>query len=168
MLTNRGLSRQFSVLVLVGGLAGAHASDPPDGWQFVPVRNEVAPDAHLAAAGSSKPSPELTITAGDREGLAGAWVKTFPVEGGKHYEFSCVRYCQGMASPRRSALAKITWLDADGSLVDADHGDKARPEFPLQERRRSRYLVELFDRYEAPAGATQAKVELQLRWARNA
>ena len=168
MSSCRALSILFAVALFFGRSATALASDPTDGWRFVPIRDEVAPEAHAAAANASKPSPELTITAGDRDGLAGAWVKTYPVEGGQHYEFSCLRQCMGMLSPRRSALAKITWLDADGVLVDADHGDKARPEFPFQERPKGEHLVELFDRYQAPAGATQAKVELQLRWARNA
>ena len=168
MSSCRALSILFAAALLFGRSATAPASDPTDGWRFVPIRDEVAPEAHAAPANASKPSPELTIVAGNRDGLAGAWVKTYPVEGGKHYEFSCLRECMGMPSPRRSALAKITWLDAGGSLVDADHGDKARPEFPLKERRKGRRLVELHDRYEAPAKATQAKVELQLRWARNA
>ena len=158
---------RFVFAIVIGvALSGSACADPADGWSFVPIRDEVAPEAFIA--GDSSTSPELTIRADDRNGLAGAWTKAFPIQGGRHYVFSCLRSAQGMTTPRRSAIVKITWLNDAGNLVDANHGDKARPEFPYEESRHSEHLTKVSDHYLAPQGATQANVELHLRWAKNA
>lgn len=157
----------LAVIVLLQ-VAGWAAADFEDGWEFVVGRDEVAPEHHRTPLNSRSIYPGLTITADDREGLAGSWQKTFPIEGGRHYRFSTRRSTRGIEVPRRSALVKITWQDDHGNLVEADHGDRARPEFPLHDRRDEQGYDEVSDVYLTPDGATQAKVELHLRWAQSA
>ena len=75
------------------------------------------------------------IKADGREGLDGGWVKTFPIQGGRYYRFSALRKVENVALPRRSAVVKITWLDAKGQRVTYDdaivtgymHGAVPRP-----------------------------------------
>jgi len=157
--------RCIAALCVLIPLTGSKSA--ADDWTFVPVRPELVPEFRQERAKRSTGATELTIIADDREGLAGAWVKTFPIEGGQHYRFSCRRKTTGIESPRRSALVKVTWLDDAGRLVEADHGDRARPEYPLHERPIGAGLTEISDLYFVPAGALQARVELQLRWATN-
>jgi predicted amidohydrolase len=64
-------------------------------------------------------------------------------------------------------LAKIHWLDAEGNLVDGFDGDKARPSYPPDGEPRPDGWREVAKTYRAPEKATQAVVELHLRWAPN-
>jgi hypothetical protein len=70
------------------------------------------------------------ISAGHRAAIDGAWVRTVPVKGGKHYRFSALRQTRNVKSPRRSAMVQITWQDNQGKLVRRDD-DLAREEYPL-------------------------------------
>lgn len=161
------MSRLVLILTLLMSSAQATSADPADGWSFVPVRDEIAPQADIEAQPAGESLLRLTITADDRQGLAGAWVKSMPVTGGRHYQISCRRQTTGINAPRRSALVKLTWLDDSGSLVDVDSGELARPEFPLHEEPAGPDTTRIVDRYQAPAAATQARIELQLRWTTN-
>jgi predicted amidohydrolase len=152
--------------VILGTVCEAEAGIAEE-WEFTSPREETAPEFRTEAAGSGQ-SPALLIVADDREGLAGGWVKRIPVEGGRHYRFSCLRETEGLAAPRRSACVKLTWLDETGALVDGPHGDKARPEYPLQEKEQTNGSTMLTDTYLAPEEAVQAQIELHLRWAQNA
>ncbi len=137
----------------------------PEGWTTTQPRPEMEPLFQSLADGSDS---ILSIAADEREGLAGSWVRTFPVAGGRHYRFSCLRRTLGIDVPARSALVTITWQNDDGRLVEGSHGDQARPEFPLHELPVDDHWMRVTDVYEVPADATQARVELTLRWATSA
>ena len=163
------------VLLLVSGVwaaDGGSATKGPQGWEAVSVREEIRPEFFTKEQGGPNGELLLGIRADDREGLDGAWRKTFAVTGGAHYRFSVWQRTEGIAVPRRSVVVQITWQNAQGKLVPADspvvrapNRELARPEFPTKTRDRENGWTELFQVYHVPAEATCAVVELSLRWA---
>jgi predicted amidohydrolase len=115
------------------------------------------------------------IRADDREGLLGWWQKTFPVEGGKTYQFRVLRKATNIDVPRRAAVARILWRDAEGKPVLRDQptwtsyrpGERPRaePEFPADGATDRDGWTEIAGVYQVPADAAQAIVELGYRWA---
>jgi len=136
----------------------------PDGWTTAASREETRPRFAYDPHGGPNGAGALVITADDREGLDGCWVKTFPVVGDRHYRFRAVRKTENVAAGHRSAVAIVTWQDEKGNLVPGAVG-KARPEFPRDRQTDAQGWTEVADDYRVPADATQAKVELHLRWA---
>jgi predicted amidohydrolase len=188
--------RKLGVLFLAIGLAGAclvasgwrgTAADTP-----VPAAPESAPEGWTAAAPRDEIRPEfayephagpdgkgcLVIRADGREGLDGCWKKTFPVTGGKSYHFAASYQARGVTVPRRSVVVELHWRDAQGKHVPLDHPAvtsylrgataMAETEFPTTRGTDARGWTEVSDTYPAPARATQAVIELHLRWAANA
>ena len=119
----------------------------------------------------------LAIRADEREGLHGWWQKTFSVTPGLHYRFSAWRRTENIAVPRRSVLARVLWRDEAGKEVQRREGvvtnfsmgvvASAEPEYPRDLSAGKDGWVEMSGTYEAPPGATQARVELHLLWAPN-
>ena len=136
-----------------------------EGWTPEAPRQEIAPAFRIDPQGGKDGGKVFVITADDKIGPDGAWTSTLPVQGGKHYRFSVWRKVEGIAVPRRCAVVKLTWQDAQGQLVAGAGGDKARPEFPMDRAESPDGWTEVADTYLVPKDATQAKVELQLRWA---
>ncbi|NOS72560.1 MAG: carbon-nitrogen hydrolase family protein [Verrucomicrobia bacterium] len=149
-----------------------------NGWKDVAQREEIRPSFEFKADGGRDKRGSLVIRADDREGLDGHWAKTFPIKGGQWYQFRAFRRLENVASPRRSALVRIHWRDARGNPVRHDApGAKsfapgeppvAEPEYPSDRATDGNGWTELSDSYQAPAKATQAIVELHLRWAARA
>ena len=149
-----------------------------DGWKGVAQREEIRPSFEFKADGGRDKGGSLVIRADDREGLDGHWAKTFPIKGGQWYQFRAFRRLENVASPRRSALVRIHWRDARGNPVRHDapgaksfapgEAPVAEPEYPSDRETDSNGWTELSDTYQAPAKATQAIVELHLRWAARA
>lgn len=147
----------------------------PDGWHVDAPRDEIRPEFAYEPQGGPDGQGALVIQADDREGLDGGWIKTFPVVGGQCYRFSALRRTEHVAVPRRSAVAKITWLDANRRRVAYDdvvatgylHGAKPRAEaeHPTDKPPRADGWVEVSDTYRVPTAASQAVVELRLLWA---
>ncbi len=157
----------LSATLLWFSLATVSSTSAPDGWSTTQPRPEMTP---LYSAHTEGRDTVLTIAADAREGLAGSWQRTFRVTGGEHYRFSCLRRVEGIAVPARSALVTITWQNDRGQLVQGDRApdDKARPEFPLHEQPVDEHWTAVSDVYAVPIDATQARVELTLRWVSNA
>jgi predicted amidohydrolase len=115
------------------------------------------------------------IESDKREGLAGYWSKTFPVQGGQSYRFTAFRKVHDVESPRRSVLARIVWSDSNGRSVTSDEAivtdvlpgfaRTAEPEYPTDKDTNAGGWTEVSGLYKAPAKATQASVELHLQWA---
>ncbi len=151
------------------------AETAPDGWVAGAVRDEVRPAFAHQAHGAADGGACLIIKADQREGLDGYWKKVFPVAGGTTYRFRATYRAQGIAVPRRSVVAEIRWKDAGGRPVPQDDPPPpgylrgatamAEPEFPTTRTTDSRGWTEVSDTYQAPSRATQAVVELHLRWA---
>jgi len=161
----------FATVVLMSGTLRAE-DEIPVGWTAESPRHEVRPQFQWDVSdGTSK--GRLLIRADDREGLVGAWTRTIPVDGEKHYRFSVERQTEGVTLPRRTGVARIVWLTESGekttraepSYLSYRPGEKPRaePEFPKHVSTHNGW-----DRIEgvylAPPDATQAKIELCFRW----
>ena len=164
-----------------GSLLGARASESPieaDGWKGVSPRDEIRPSFEWVAKGGPSARGSLIIRTDDREGLDGHWVKTFPVRGGHDYDFRALRRVTNVPAPRRSVLARVLWRDDMGQPVFHDEPGAtsyrdgplpvAEPEFPSDRATGPAGWTEVSDHYRAPSKATQAIVELHLRWASRA
>lgn len=157
-----------------GGPADAKA---PDGWRTASPREEIRPAFRYDQAGGRSGAGALVIVADGREGLHGCWVKDFPVTAGKYHRFVAYRKTTDVASPRRSALARVIWLDADGKPVPEDRplvsdylvggAGPALPEHPTDGSADARGWTEVSGTYRVPAGAAKGRVELYLIWAPN-
>ncbi len=160
-----------SVLLFWSALGAAK----PEGWLALSPRDEIRPEFSWQPTGGPSNKGSLVIRADAREGLHGYWARTFPVVGGRYYAFRVVRKVEGLAYPRRYVLATVTWQNAKGGDVERDvptgtsfnPGKKPRatPEYPPDGATDARGWTEIAGVYAAPRGATQARVELHLRWA---
>ncbi len=147
----------------------------PDDWSIEAPREEIRPAFAFDAHGGADGQAALIIQADGRQGLDGAWIKTFPVEGGRYYHFSALRHLTNVAVPRRSAMVKINWLDAAGQHVPYDEmvvagymrGEHAtaEAEHPTDKATDAHGWTEVSGTYRVPSKATQAVVELRLLWA---
>lgn len=147
----------------------------PPGWQPAAPRDEARPSFTFDPNGGPKADGAFVIAAADAPGQQGRVQKSFPVTGGKTYRFSAVRKTERVASPRRSALARVVWLDDKGRpvLADPPPGREkepgsvplAEPEHPLDGPADGRGWTPVAGLYRAPGRATQAVVELHLQWA---
>lgn len=144
----------------------AAAAEPPEGWTTTSPRDEICPRFTYDQHGGPDGRGAFSIQADGREGLDGAWVRTFPISAGRHYRFHTKRKTTHVAAAHRSAAALLTWQDASGQLVArGPNQDKARPEFPMDGPTDSHGWTEVCGTYLAPPEAVQAAVELRLRWA---
>jgi hypothetical protein len=172
----------WAIAIAVASLAvrGGHAiasdatATAPDDWTAVAPRDEVRPDFSYEPGGTALGQGVFVIRS-PREGLDGCWKKTFPVSGGRHYHFTAGYQAKGVGVPRRSVVAEIHWRDARGRKVPLDQQPvtgylrgataMAETEFPMTKATDGRDWTRVSDTYRAPGGATQAVVELHLRWA---
>jgi predicted amidohydrolase len=172
--------------LVAGGRCGL-ASDTParaalpapetaaDGWTTAAPRDEIRPEFAYDPKGGPDGQGCFTIKADHREGLDGCWKKAFPITGGKHYRFAASYQARGVAVPRRSIVVELHWRNAQGKKVPLDQQPVtgylrgataiAETEFPTTKEVERAGWTEVSDTYQAPSGATQAIVELHLRWA---
>lgn len=175
------MKRKLLVLLVAGSLCGAHslfAAKPltaPEGWQTAAPRDEIRPEFSFQPNAGADGQGSFVIQADGREGLDGYWTKTFSIEGGRHYRFSALRKLKNVESPRRSAVARISWQDDKGRSVLTEEqivtdvlpgfAPTAEPEYPADRATDARGWTEVSGTYRAPAKATRAVVELHLQWA---
>ena len=146
-----------------------------DEWTTVAPRDEIRPQFQRTETGGKSGHGALAIRADEREGLHGWWQKTFPVTGGRHYRFSAWHRAENIAVPRRSVLARVVWRDdtgkevprREGVVTNFSHGvvAPAEPEYPRESSAGNDGWAEMSGVYEAPPGATLARIELHLLWA---
>ncbi len=168
----------LSLLTMVSSAAAtweAKVHVAPDDWGVESPREEIRPAFAFDAHGGPDGQAAFVIQADGREGLDGAWVKTFPINGGRYYHFSVLRHLEHVAVPRRSAVVKIQWRDAEGHAVPYDdvivagymHGRHAtaEAEHPMDKATDADGWTEVSDTYRVPSKASRAIVELHLLWA---
>lgn len=151
--------------------AGASAGD----WVSGAPRDEIAPRFRHDPAGGRDGRGAYAIEDGGRNGWAGWWTLTVPVQGGHAYRFEAFRRATRVAVPRRSAVARVLWRDDAGRAVLRDtpivtrhlagFPPRAEPEYPSDKSADSTGWTEVSDTYRAPAAATHAVLELHARWA---
>jgi predicted amidohydrolase len=174
--TSRFLTLLGTALAGLALCGSSHAAGPPEGWTTAAPRDEIRPQFAYLPQGGRDGGGRLVVEHDSREGLDGYWTKTYPVQGGRHYHFQAYRRVRGVPCPRRSAVARLIWQDAEGRLVANDRGvvadylrggwqAKVQPEHPTDKGTDADGWTEVSDTYRAPADATQAVVELHLLWA---
>lgn len=157
--------------------AAASVSAANSEWMEASPRDEIRPAfarETVERAGAGK-QPALTITHDAREGLDGYWKRALPVVGGRWYEFHCARRTENVAVPRRSALVRVAWLDAQGKKVPRDQppgagylpdrAGSAEAEHPEDGPIDAAGWCEVSGTFRVPSRAVQAVVELHLQWA---
>ncbi|QEG02609.1 (R)-stereoselective amidase [Stieleria maiorica] len=160
------------VLGLPAATLGQATDESINGWNRTSVRPEIAPEfSHFE---SDTGELILGLSGQKRDTVDGAWMKVFDVLGGRAVRFRALKRTQHVNSPARCALVKITWLNANGKMVKAAevHGNMvlgkneiARPEYPSDHvLNGASEWIQVADSYHVPNGASQARVELRLRW----
>ena len=155
--------------------SAAESGNAPAGWKGESPRAEIRPSFEFKTDGGPSGHGSLVIRADAREGLDGHWTKSFPIKGGQFYRFHALRRIEHIPSPRRSTFTRILWRDAQGRPVNHDEPgaksyapDKpplAEPEYPPEREIEANGWTEVETVYQAPSKATQAIIELYLRWA---
>jgi len=146
-------------------------------WTSGGPRSEVLPEFQWNTQESSNGPPGLLIRAGDQAGLHGWWSAVVPVTGGQCYSFSADVRITGVKLPRRTVVTRIQWMNRDGrsplrdqpvhSSYRPGERPRAEPEYvPLKEGKAG--LSTAAGYYRAPGDAVTARIELSLRWERNA
>src|SRR5262245_21126991 len=135
-------------------------ANAPEGWQTASPRAEISPQFTFLPNGGRDGKGSFVISADEREGLDGHWKKTFPVAGGKNYRFFSLRKAENVASPSRSIVARVVWLDDKGKQVPRDTGvvtehlksmtAMAEPEYPTDKSPDAQGWTEVSDTYRAP------------------
>ena len=174
-MISRALLTVF-VLVMAGSAARAADAEQsaPDGWSCKSPREEVRPDFAYLPNGGPKGNGSFVIEAGGRQGDIGWWEKTFAVQGGQSYRFATLRKATRVEVPRRTAVARVVWRDANDRPVVHDaptsgsyrRGDlpPAQPEFPADGVTDEAGWTAVSGVYRAPPKAARAIVELYYRW----
>lgn len=148
-----------------------------EGWQAKSPREEIRPAFSVDAHGGPQRHGSLVIQHDGREGLDGWYQREFPVHGQSWMRFTAQRKLTGVASPRRSALVRVLWLDANGKMVRAEvpaeqvqelgHTPTAEPEHPADGPTDTAGWTLVSGVYPVPPSAKRAVLELHLQWAPN-
>src|SRR5688572_13886232 len=156
----------------------APAASPSDGWAHNAPRPEIAPEFTIDKTGGPAGRACLVIRSDAREGLDGAWTRSFPALGGRFYRFSALYRAEGVAVPRRSVVVKIDWRSREGKPVKMDEPTvsnvlrsmtrTAETEFPATSETRADGWTEVSGVYRIPSAAAKAVVSLHLQWAPSA
>ncbi len=151
------------------------ATETIGGWETASPRDEIRPNFVFEPQGGPQRDGALVIKAHDSVGDQGHFRKSFPVQGGKFYQFRAVRKAEHVEVPRRSVIARIVWKDEQGTPVLADvpagreheggSVPQAEPEHPLDGATDAHGWTLVTGLYRAPSKARQAIVELHLQWA---
>jgi predicted amidohydrolase len=144
-------------------------------WAGKAPREEIRPRFKSAPQGGKDHQGSLVVDAAGFEGAHGWWEAKVPVTGGGYYHFRVLRKTSGVDVPRRSAIVRIQWSDAKGRDVFHDEPGpavryaasptpRAEPEYPRDKQTDGDGWTEISDTFKAPSTATQATIELHLRW----
>ena len=161
------MNRRLLLLVVAlaspcwNGLRADETSPPPDGWRSYTVRSEITPRFWVESL-KEKAGPAgyaLGLAGRGDEAVDGRWLRSLPVTAGKHYVFHAEYRAKNVATPARSVLARVIWLDAKGKQI-------SQAEFPLTKPDRTPDgWTAVTGTYQAPTQTAQAQIELHLRWA---
>ena len=161
---------QTSVFLFVVIQVGVTVADTE--WQGRAPRDEIKPVFEHDRSGDKV---TLRIAADHRTGLNGWFQKRLPVQGGLHYRFTVHRSTNGIPSElvRRTAIARLIWLDDNGRRVIRDEptfasyrpgqAPIAEPEFPVDIEQDGDVAI-IGGLYQAPKAASHVQIELHFRW----
>ncbi len=144
-------------LALALAALAQESAPAPDGWRTAAARDEIAPRSWVERDGQAY---RLGLAGKGDEAVDGRWERTVPVAAGKCYVFGAQYIARDVATPTRSVLARVVWLDAAGK-----HAQRAA-EYPFTSPVLSvQGWSTITGTYRAPEKAVQARLELHLRWA---
>ncbi len=151
----------ISFLLTGSALLATVQSPAPADWKPWSPRDEIAPEFSRVAGQGHDSQTALRITS-RRPFEFGAWRTTISgVEPGQAYRFEAWYRCDQGIDARRSAIARLQWIDSSGRLFKAM---VRPPEFPL-----GQLHAEGWSRMEwttrAPEGAAAVDVQLSLGFA---
>ena len=148
-----------TVLWLTARSAAAEAAAPagPEGWATAAARDEIAPAAKVERDSGGRYS--LALSGRGDAAVDGRWERREAVAAGKYYVFHAEYRAEHVATPARSVLARVVFLDDAGKTIGT-------PEFPLTAPGATAddWHV-LTGTYQAPEKSASARLELHLRWA---
>ncbi len=147
---------RFGSLILLSLAASAAGQDvTTDGWRPYAAREEIAP--RTFSERDADGGLRLGLAGRGDDAVDGRWVREVRVVPERTYAFSAAYRAQGVASPARSVLARLAWLDASGQAM--------RPmEYPLVGPVGADGWTTVAGVYRAPETAAGARLELHLRW----
>jgi predicted amidohydrolase len=138
------------------------------GWQPFSPRDEIRPDFAINHAGGPDKQGSLVIKHDNREGLDGAWTKTFDIEGDSHYRITAYCRTTNVSNPRHNTYAELLFHDKKGNLVLSRRtGVQSRPFYPHDVKTNVQGWTKFSGIFRAPANASHATVKLHLRWEPN-
>lgn len=167
MILNKSLRIAIFLICLGGAAATLAAAEELDfeGWKPYSPRDEIRPAFAVEPHGGPDGQGGLVIEHDQREGLDGAWRKTFEIEGGRPYQIVAFFKGTNLANPRAHVYAELLFHDAAGKLVvDRRTGLRSRPFYASNVDEQSNGWTKLSGIFPAPAAATHATVQLHLRW----
>jgi len=161
-----GIFQQLHVNAQASAKPGAAPGPAPEGWTTGAPREEIRPTFEYTPTGGGDGEGCFIIRAGDRDGLAGYWTRTFPITGGKWYRVFARYKARGVEVPRRSIVMKLDWQDERGRSVRLDEPTVAgylkgstglaETEHPVTRGVDAQGWTQLLDTYHAPSLAKQA------------
>jgi len=156
----------FCLLLSVPGfLSGADQPIEWEGWQPHYPREEISPDFSVRKKGGPDGKGGLVIRQGAKEGLFGAWSKTFEVEGDVHYRVTAFAKDRKVENARANRYVEVFFHGPDGKYVVDDRlGVHTRPMYPWDQPAEAKGWTQFTEVFQAPAKATRATVRLFLRW----
>ena len=127
-------------------------------WDSFAARDEIRPQFSVQYLNGHY---ILHIDGKGNESIDGRWFKRVSVSEGKHFVFNAHYRARNVETPTRSILASVLWLDEKGKQVE-------QAEFPFTVATPQSDGSKLVtSTYQVPAKATQAELQLRLRWAAN-
>jgi predicted amidohydrolase len=150
-------SAAFVLLFLLAAPAAPEAA-ATDGWKPYAVREEIAPRSFTER--DAQGGLVLGLAGRRDDAVDGRWIREVPVVPGKTYAFRASWRARNVASPARSVLARLVFLDAAGEPM--------RPmEYPLVGPAGTDGWTPVAGVYRAPEKAARVRLELHLRWTAN-
>lgn len=138
------------------------------GWKTFSPREEISPAFLVEQTGGPEGGAGLVILHDAREGLDGAWTRTYDVEGNSHYRIKAFSRTQSVENPRHHTYVELLFHDTEGRLVqNKATGLNSRPFFARVVGENGAGWTVFDDIFYAPAAATHATVKLHLRWEPN-
>lgn len=146
------------LLLLFPGMLTSYGQAGEKGWASESQRPAISPVYYADKQVTFEGNPTLAIEGGGKDHAAGYWYKVVDVAAGAHYRFRTYFTSARVEEPARSILARVVWQDASGNVV----GFREYPATLLDKTKNEWRIIE--QSYQAPEGATAAKLELHYRW----
>src|SRR5438874_3722583 len=147
-------------LMLTTAPTSSRAAEPaPQGWRFLPVRDETA--ARSSVHADADGGYGLMIEGNGQLISDGRWVNVLPLHQAQYVTLTARYRAANVEMPARNVTVALVWLDENGKeLANADFASTTSP--PDAQGWRPVSAT-----FKIPPKAKQAQIELRLRWSPN-